>query len=67
MAPRETKRPKYSGGELLKDATHVVGHPDGEVEFSTDESGTYTPKDDREEWALQQLGATPVRGGSSNG
>lgn len=42
---------------LMKDATYVVAHPaHGEVKFASNDAGEYTPKNEKEIWALQQLG-----------
>lgn len=51
------KRAAQSVKGLEKDATYVVAHPaHGEIKFTTDDSGSVTPKNEKEVWALQQLG-----------
>lgn len=44
----------------------LVAHGDGEVVFTTDDKGHYTPKDELELWAMQQLGARPVTKGATD-
>jgi hypothetical protein len=59
IAPAESDYPAYDLGQA--NATFVVGRPDGEVEFTTNAEGYYTPTDEREVEALATLGAKPGR------
>lgn len=47
--------------QLASSTTYVVAHPDGEVTFTTEEDGSYTPTSEREAWALNELGVKPGR------
>lgn len=49
--------PAYDLG--APNTTYAVGHPDGEVQFITDDTGQFTPTNEREVWALNELGAKP--------
>jgi hypothetical protein len=47
------KKPKFKGDP---DTTYVVNHPEkGEIKFSTDEKGEYSPKTEIEREAIDRV------------
>ena len=51
--------PTYELGDGYENAEIVVGHADGEVKFTADADGCVTPTNQKEVWALNELGANP--------
>lgn len=58
-APRSSSTTAHEAVTLEPDTTYVVGHPDGEVEFKTDGEGRFTPSNEKEAWAANELGNAP--------